>query len=243
VKINIRKRGPVVKNLIFFVILSFIYLFIVESINNGESALNISSLKDFCLSNIFTMCFSVIVIYFIYSLRKVSKWMLLIYFGFISFHSFAYFFENFDKLILIYSFIHLLFSGYFYIFWDLELKDVVYSPGYSFNQIGLLNKQNLNVKLSINELEYFGFLTNIGENSCFIYVEGLNNIEGTKVFVSLEFEGREFCSEGELVTTFFNGVGLKVDQSFRLQDKRTWSEYYGIIMDRSIYPLITGINK
>jgi len=242
-RINVKKRGPVARNLIFFVSLSFIYLFVLESISAGRSALSLASLQLYCLKNIYLVGFTLLVSYFIYSVKKISEWMLLAYFVLISFYSFSFFFENFDKFVLIFSFIYLLFAGNFFIFWKLELQDAVYSPGYNTHQIGLINKQKLNVRLKSSDLEYSGFLTNIGDNSCFVYIHGSLIPHGKKILLFTEFNGREFCSEGEVVTTYDHGVGLKLKENFRLKYKRTWNEYYGIIKDRGIYPTITGINQ
>lgn len=239
--IKIKKRGPVVRNLILFVILSIAYLFILEAINSGRTALSLKSFKLYNVENVPLLFFALVVSYFIYHVKKFSKWMLLGYFALISFYSFANFFDNFDKLILIYSFIYLLFSGYFYIFWKLELKDVVYSPGYGARQIGLLNKQKLNIKISHKGYESSGFLTNIGRNSCFLYLESKPLLR--KVLLSTEFDGREFCTQGEVVTSYEHGIGLKLDEDFRAKDKRAWHEYYDIITDRSIHPVITEVNK
>ena len=79
----VKKRGPVVKNLIIFVALSVVYLFVVQSINAGKTALNYEAFKSYCFNNLYILCFALVAIYFIFKVKVLSKWILLVFFGII----------------------------------------------------------------------------------------------------------------------------------------------------------------
>ena len=239
--LKVYKYNEVIQNLILFLILSIFFLHIVISFNKGLSALNWVSLKSLFFDLPILNLLFIGSILSIMRAKNFSKLFLILFFIYISSYSFLLFFENFDKIILVLNFIYIVFAFYFYIYWTFELRKAIYLPCYSPHDIGDKTYYDLKGKVLIKDSkeEILGYIVNWDQEGCFFYSKKLpvkRNKGGVTLVV--EFEGLIFSQEAEVVTSYFNGIGLRfIINKKEDNSSYSWSDFFKIIGDRGFLPL------
>ena len=92
----------------------------------------------------------------------------------------------------------------------MELQEVIYSPGHSLNNIGKKAEHNFNALLELKGGDKInGYLSNWGQNGCFVVLQRKFVAKKRSVTLSVDFEGQKFEQKGEVVTSYGTGVGVK----------------------------------
>lgn len=231
--VKIYKRSSVLKNLVFFVALSFVYYHIVLSLFHQTSAIEWS----FTLTNAQTSTpilvlgfLSLISIWYVW---PISKYLTPLFMLLVFFKTFSLFFISFDKVLLLLNFTYLVFAFYFWLFWKLELKEAHYHPGFNQNDIEMRPKYDVKVEV-VEEggKVYLGWLTNWDESSCYILLnEKWVDLRG-KIKVLIKFEKDSFQSEAQIVSSYGPGIGVKFNSIDEKKSPLGWSDFYDIMSDR-----------
>ena len=202
------------------------------SISKGVSAKSLEMLIDNVKNYKPLIALAFITMFNLFRVKKVSKILLFLFCIIITVMTFNIFLESYDKFILIYNFIYLLSSYYFYSLLTLEMKEAVYEPGYRSNQIG--DRRSYNIKVTIEGKAFKtleGKITNWNKGSCFIALDEKPQSISGKVNIVFEYENREFEQVGQVVTSYENGFGIKFIE-VENSAKHDWSSFYAIIHDR-----------
>jgi len=205
------------------------------SVGSGVSAFNLWSLYKFLLENkplVILLCVTVALVYLG---KRVSKLLYVLFVILLSYKNLSIYFLNFDKVVLLFSFLYLLFSIYFFVLWYQELEIVVYWPGYKENDVGVKSIHNVNVELTLVDEKRVveGVLTNWGEFECFTLLNGGDAAPAGRVRVRVIFENKNFFQEGTIVTSYAGGVGIKFkDVKYGEYSGEGWLDFFTIISHR-----------
>lgn len=233
--IKLLKRSAVLKNTIFFIILSFVYYHIIHSLSAQVSALDVNFLIENALSSRLLIAFGLLSVLQVWMAKRISVLFLGVLFLWIFLESFVLFLDDFNKLTLILSFIYLIFAFYYLIFWKLELEEASYHPKFNLNDIRLRPAYPVKVKLTLSEGEvYTGHISNLGENSCYILLDEKWDMIRGELELQIYFEENQFDSYAQVVSMYGPGIGLR----FKLKGPEEnagslgWTDFYAIMSDR-----------
>jgi len=227
------KRSAVIINTLVFIILSLFFLSVMESLEEGISALDIQGFIGFLDQNTFLLVSAFLSFLSILLLSSTAPMFFLIFCLVALYKSILYFIIDFDKLILILSFVYIVLCYNYYQFLKLELKEPFYNPNFPLNIIPSYKSKLLPVKIKRAGVEYEAYLTNWGLNGFFCKLVDEGTPKGV-VEVEITIAGHSFFAEGIVVTRVFGGVGVRVRKS--LIPEMGWADFYGIINELGYKP-------
>lgn len=228
-----RKRSAVVINTLVFILLSLFFLSVLESLEEGVSALDVKGFLSFLKQNKILISFSGLAFITTFFLSSVGPSLFLGFCIVALYKSIIYFTIDFDKLILILSFFYLVLCYNFYQFLKLELEEPFYNPNFPLNIIPSYKNKLIPIKLRKNNLEFEAHLTNWGSNGFFCKLLGNETPKGS-VEVEVTMNGHTFYSEGVVVSRVSGGVGVRIRKS--LIPEMGWVDFYGIINELGYKP-------
>ncbi|MCK5884847.1 MAG: hypothetical protein KAG61_14250 [Bacteriovoracaceae bacterium] len=236
--VKLHKKGTIINNLSIFSVLSLLFLHIIASMGRGTSAIDWQSLLTLLKSNgPLVTCFFLTFLS-IRSASKLSKFLVPIFSTLILWNSFSVFFNGFDKLILVLNLAYLIVAFYFFAFWLVELSEPLYTPGFSIEDVGRKSSFDFKVKIFFgNEMDGWGYITQVGEGSCFIAVEeNLRRCRG-KAKLVIDYENTIFEQYGEVITSYGGGFGIKfLNDTERDHRVHNWNDFFTVVCHRGLLP-------
>ncbi len=230
------KRIALVRNIFLFVWLSVFFLYFVFAIYLGDgpfltktAILFLQKFWPFCILMFLTS-------YSVYNVKSYSRWFLL-FFLIIQITILLFIFiYSLDKVILFLFLIYMLFSAYFYILWMVEVSLAQYNPRYFSNIIGPKNYHNLEiVVVGSTGYEYEGICTNWDQESIFVFFDtGSPPINNERIDIKIKYAGLEYKAHGEIIATYWKGVGISFLCNNDDGNIFTWDACYQIVKERGI---------
>ena len=233
-------RRKTIKYLLVFVIAAWAYLYVLQALANGYSALEQTEFKKFC----FTFWpLELLALYTFYQLAQARQgaWgCLLIYGGVIAYFSFVCFWQHFDKTILL---LNVIYDGLFvYFLWALkaELSESFYHPAHGPYHRREVSFYNLTVSVKFKNGEVAtGVLTNWSENSCFVALQEDLTITPGPVEMTITFENQNFHQRGLIRSSYGSrGLGITFAPAAAGPLLYDWDAFYHIIADRGFTPYL-----
>ena len=200
-------------NVIIFLIFSVIYLQAVYSLSKRVSIFGLESLHALVYENWFILAIVALTIFSIVKVKKSSDKLLLAALVLISGKNFILLSGSFNKLVLALNFIYLIFAFYFFITWELLVNKASFNP--LFSKHDLEKEARFNIKAVLEgptNQQVEGLVTNIDEQSCFIYIphpEKKLNTKGQFELTAI-YEGISFTQPALIVCRYDQGYGLEL---------------------------------
>ena len=235
-RLELYRRGVILRNQMVFIILSFVYLQIVREIAVGRSAIDKKTFLVMLEEHQWLFVLGLIALMLTYLGKRLAKHFFVLYGISIIFLSIQIFVQSFDKLILVLSFIYILLSYYFYMFLDSELSHSLYRPGFVSNSIGSKCEYDLPVSLQSPKVKASGKLSNWDRESCFVVVNENDSLPRSRINLSIIFEGQKFSFQGVVSTRVGQGIGIRIKSEKRVVFD--WLDFYEIIQNRGYRPRI-----
>jgi len=241
--LRLYNRRKTIKHLLVFVLAAWAYLYVVQALANGHSAFAQAEFKNYALT---FWPLELLALYTFYQLLQARRWAwscLLIYGGLIAYFSFIYFWQHFDKTILL---LNVIYDGMlFYFLWALksELAESFYHPAHGPYHRRDVSFYNLAVTVKFKNGEVAsGVLTNWSENSCFVALKNDLAIMPGPVEVTITFENQNFHQHGLIRSSYGRrGVGI----TFAAQEAGPllydWDAFYHIMADRGFTPFLERV--
>ena len=229
-RLQLCKRGGIIRNQMLFVLLSVVYLQIVREIARGQSAIDKQSFLFLVEQHQWLFILGFLTLVLTYYGKRLAKYFFAIYSIGIIFLSIQVFIQSFDKIILVLNFIYILLSYYFYVFFASELERALYHPGFINNSIGTKCEYDIPLSLESSKLKATGQLSNWDEDSCFVFIDGGGKLPRGRVALSMLFEGQTFTFQGSIRTRVGQGVGIRIES--KKKEMFDWSDFYEIINNR-----------
>lgn len=231
--LKIYHKSAIIWNVILFILLSFVFVYLSNAVYFSESIFKKSFLTSFVNSNKFLIGYYALTVLLTYRLSKKSRLFFvlssLLTVSFISYQLF----NDFSKLILLILFLFIIVSYYIYYFLSSELSESYYNPLYSAEDLfdPMLKKFKCNI--SWDESNLSAYFTNWSSSGFFIFVEGQSKGKVPKlVDVEIKYEGIVFKCRAKVVSKARNnkGFGLKVLETNNEENSDTsWFGFYEII--------------
>ena len=234
-------RGPIIWNLILFVVFSFAFVYLQEIFKGFSSVTNKTYFLYFIKGHIpFVSILGLTLITFLVQAPKLGKLGFFLSSVLTSALTIINLNFMFSKFVLILLFFYILIAYYFYQFYNVE-----YSESYYKSQINeellfppMLHQIKVSGK-SGNGHQFTGYLTNWSEEGCYIYLNEPNSIKG-KVTIEIFFQEHIFKAEGMIVAKERNdhGVGVKffLNANEESLNGLGWNEFYEIIGEMGLKP-------
>ncbi|MBC7427530.1 MAG: hypothetical protein H7336_02890 [Bacteriovorax sp.] len=241
---KILKRNYEHRNLILFLIFSLVYLQAIYSLSQGQTLLNISSIKSFFGHHYLIFILTLITLFMVVNIKKQSDKVLLLCLALITGKNFIMLATSFNKLILGLNFIYLIFAFYFFVTWELEIAKASYNPMFAKNDLEKGTRFHLKGRVeNADGTEGFDVLvTNIDQNSCFALVQnplaqqfiaGLDTRGNYRL--SAVYEGTKFTHLAELTSTYDQGIGLNLMREKTPIALLNWSDLYKVCLERGLF--------
>jgi hypothetical protein len=235
--LKVKKKDVLVFNLILFLCLSFIFLYLQYAYRHHLSPFSVAYLKKSIELFWYAILPMMACGLFIW---KHHRWSLSLY-SFcvllVGYKVIEGLFIEFNKIIVIALFFYAVISYFLYQLYGHYLALASLNANYSsFDLFDPLLKQ-IPCKLTVQEQAFSGYLTNWDEEGCFIKLsKPLILINKAKVVI--DFKGRSFEQEGELVahSVDLTGIGIKFGLSPKELNLFNWSEFNELIEELGFKP-------
>ncbi len=236
---KILKRNYTHRNLIIFLILSLVYLQAIAALSSGQTIFSPQEFSSFIKNNYFILISTSVAFYTVVKIKKYSDWALVFCLSLIVGKNFILLSDSFNKLTLVLNFIYLVFAFYFYVTWEIELGLACFNPKFTSNDLekesrfkieALVNDSDKNEKTNKS---YRVYITNIDEESCFIYLKDIPDFKlGSRKWLYLDahYEGVHFHQRARVVSLYDQGVGLVFDKPS--EGRASWSKLYKVCLQR-----------
>ena len=230
-RMELYRRGAIIRNQMIFIIFSFAFLQIVYEIAEGRSAIDKKTFLLLIEQHQWLFILGVVTLVLTYYGKKLAKYLFILYAVGIIVLSLRVFVESFDKLILILNFIYIPLSYYFYLFFASELNQSLYCPGFVNNVIGSKCEYDLPILIKSSKTEASGKLSNWDRESCFVVVNEGDKLPHGHVDLSIMFEGQKFSFQGIVGTRVGQGIGIRIKLN-KEREMFDWWDFYEIIQNR-----------
>lgn len=232
---KILKRNTNIYNVILFQLFTLVFLHVNFSLVDGYSSLDLNTLNLVLEHNLGLVVISLVNIFFIFFVKKISKYLLILTTTATSIICFLLFLESFNKSILLYNILYTVISYFFCMIWKLELDEASYNSFFDSRILRPLGLDGVKVFVNTGATKFSGVITNWSRETFFLVVDdSVRSIGDCEI--DLSYMGVDFSFRAEIVTRTSEGLGLKVIDEQKLVSLN-WFDFYDIISDRGITPL------
>lgn len=236
-QLKVKKKDVLVLNLIVFLVLSFIFLYLQYAYRHHLSPFSLVYFKksfELFWYALFPLVTCAVLVW------RHHRWSIPLY-SFctllVSYKVVEGLFIEFNKIIVITLFCYTVISYFLYQLYVHYLSLASLNANYSSSDLfGPLLKK-IPCVLVIEDNEIAGYLTNWDEEGCFIKTPS-GIILSHKVNVLINFKGRTFEQAGELVahSVDFTGIGIRFGKTPKGLNVFNWSEFIELIQELGFRP-------
>lgn len=231
--VSIFYRSATVWNIILFLWMSFLFLYLQRGLLETRTVFDQFFLKEFILGHLPFLGLLATASYGVFSVKKSSKFLFLACAATTVGLSVENLWGEFSKLITIALFFYTLTSYYFYQFLAVELKEAYYNSSYKKDDLFEPNGRELHCELIDLQTKsvFTGRLSNWDPNGCFVFLEDSEkNLKPRRVQLNIEWDNNSFEIGGLLASKAADGRGFGFKLDSAKEDKNFgWKELYSII--------------
>lgn len=239
--IKVISKSNIVWNVIFFLLLSFLFYHAQLAYKGKYSSLDLYKLKELALSHKHMAVLILITIISVYRVKKYSIYLFLITGIVITFESFKLLKVDFDKMLLVLNSFYIIWLYYFYQILNLELSESFYNPNFSTNEMfdPILLKINGDIELPDGKT-YSGRIVNWSESGVFIKLDNPYKIINKKVKVKIKFNSEDFITSAKLVSRSSDNssYGFKILDNEKKVKEFNWLDLYSILEEMGYHPYV-----
>lgn len=236
-QLKVRKKDTIIVNVIIFLALSFLFLYLQHAYRHHLSPFSFIYLKkglELFWYLAILLVFSSIMIW------RHSSTALFWYqcsIALVGFKVIEGLFIEFNKIIVVAMFFYVVISYFLYQLLKFYLGLARVNSNYSSTDLFAPLLKNLPCKIISNNDEVSGNLTNWDEDGCFIKLDSPNTLPD-KISVTVYFKDREFIQEGEVVSSTLDltGFGIRFDKKVKNMSIFNWSEFMEIAHELGFQP-------
>lgn len=232
---KILKRNFEHRNVIIFLILSVIYLQAVYALSKGISFYGIDSLGALVREHIIILGLVALTIFSIVKVIKHSDKLMLFVLILMTGKNFILLSSSFNKLVLALNFLYVIFAFYFFVIWELQINKASYNPLFSRHDLEKVARFQIKGTVkgdNVSELDVL--ITNIDENSCFLYMpkDAPKFNPKEKFTLTANYEGVLFEQDACVVSAYDQGVGMEF---LKPKSGASWSDLYKVCLERGMF--------
>lgn len=236
-KIKISYRGPVVWNIIVFILFSMSFLILQEVFIGTSSILDKNLVANFLRDNIFVAVMFLLTAYTIFTLNSMAK---LFYWSSVAltfFLTVINLYNEFSKFIIVILFFYLLFSYYLFQFFIQDKNESYYNPLFQSDYLfePMCKKIPVTLLDGNGNPHLEGHLTNWSDAGFFVSFTKELELKGVQN-LKINFEGVDFEVRARKISqlkgTF--GYGFKAEKP--VNKNLNWFSFMNIVKDRGFNP-------
>lgn len=229
--IKIFYRSTTIWNILLYILLSFVFIYLSRAIYVSTSIFEKQFLISFIKQNSLFIGLYAITCLSVYLLIRVSKALFLLTSVATVVFITHLLFQDFSKLITLILFLYIIVSYYLYNFLDTQLNEAFYNPMFKEDNLFEPMLKKFKAELIVNSLEIPGYLTNWNENGFYLSLkEEIKPRSIKNASVKIFFEEHEFSCKVKLVSSLRDNksFGFKVYENNEHEDL-SWFSFYQII--------------
>ena len=237
-QLKVKKKDVLVLNLIVFLGLSFIFLYLQYAYRNHLSPFSTAYLRK-SLELFWYVSIPLIACAFL--VWRHHRWSIPVYsfcVGLVSYKVVEGLFLEFNKIIVIALFCYVVISYFLYqlfsYYLDMASLNANYSPDDLFDPL----LREIPCAVVADGTEYPGILTNWDDEGCFVKLTNSLPTILPNAKVLIHFKGRKFEQEGELVAHSIDlkGIGIKFGKSPKGLNVFNWAEFNELVHELGYKP-------
>lgn len=236
-QLKVRKKDRIIFNVVIYLILSFLFLYIQHAYRHHLSPFSTVYLQKALELFWYVAVTLGVSAIFIWRHHRYSVILFQASIFLVSFKVIEGLFIEFNKIIVIATFFYAIISYFLYQLLKYYLTLASINPNYNSSDLFSPLLKNIPCKLYGENFELDGNLSNWDYEGCFIKLSGPRKLP-KKLKVKIMFHGREFIQQGEVVaaTLDFHGVGIKFEKTVKELSVFNWEEFMEIVQELGFQP-------
>ncbi len=237
-QLKVRKKGMIVINCIFYLTLSFLFVYLQFAYRSHVTPFSFLYLQKSVELFWYIVATLLVASFFLWRHHKYCTWFFGLSTFLIGFKILEGLFIEFNKMIVVTFFFYIVISYFLYQLLQQYLRSARLNANYQGHDLfdPLLNSLQCSIRTDQEEIE--GVLTNWDEEGCFVKLADLPKRKLKKVELIIRFQGREFIEKGEVVAQSLSlkGVGIKLNNSFKDLKVFNWNEFIELVDELGFDP-------
>lgn len=236
-QLKVRRKDSVVFNSIIFLILSFLFLYLQYAYRHQLSPLSITYLRKSIELFWYVSIPMGLAMFFLWRIHYMGIYLYVTCALMVSYKVIEGLFIEFNKVIVVALFFYVIISYFIYQILEQYFATAPINANYDSEDLFSPMLREIPCVVKVNELSFPGVLTNWDEGGCFLKLEDKKNLP-RKVGLLIQFEGREFFQEGEVVAQSqdFLGVGIKFKTLSKSLKTFNWAEFVELVHELGFSP-------
>ena len=237
-QLKVKKKDVLVVNLIFFLILSFLFLYLQYAYRYHLSPFSMAYFRKSIELFWYALCPMIIASLLCWRHNSWSKIAYILSVGIVSFKAIEGLFIEFNKIIVVALFFYVVIAYFIYQLYSYYLSLASLNPNYSSQDLFDPLLKKINCEISNSQMVSKGYLTNWDEEGCFIMLEQPLSEKIKNLRLTIEFSGRSFEQDGEVVaqSTDFKGVGIKFNKIPKGLNVFNYAEFNELVHELGFKP-------
>jgi hypothetical protein len=236
-QLKVRRKDSVVFNSIIFLILSFLFLYLQYAYRHQLSPLSVTYLRKSIELFWYVSIPMGLAIFFLWRIRYMGIYLYTVCTLLVSYKVIEGLFIEFNKVIVVALFFYVIISYFIYQILDQYFATASINANYDSGDLFPPMLREIPCVVTVGEQNISGVLTNWDEGGCFIKLKEKKSLP-RKVSLLINFEGREFSQEGEVVAQShdFHGVGIKFKTLSKSLKTFNWAEFVELVHELGFGP-------
>lgn len=237
-QLKVRKKGMIIINCIFYLILSFFFVYLQYAYRSHVTPFSLLYLQKSLEVFWFVTLVLGVTMVLLWRHHKYCTFFFSLSHFLVGYKILEGLFIEFNKMIVVTFFFYIVISYFLYQLLRQYLSSARLNANFKANDLygPLLNQLECHI-LRGNE-QYKGVLTNWDEDGCFVKMESMPSVKLKKVELLIHFHGREFREQGEVVaqSTAMHGIGIKLLNSSKDLKIFNWNEFIELVDELGFDP-------
>lgn len=236
-QLKVRKKDTIILNVVIYLALSFFFVYLQHAYRHHLSPFSLVYMRkglELFWYVALTLAVSGVLIW---RHHKHSTVLYQISVFLVGFKVIEGLFVEFNKIIVIAMFFYAVISYFLYQLLKYYLNLASINPNYSVNDLFKPLLRDIPCKISGEDFDVPGTLSNWDYEGCFVKLSETKNMP-SRVKIIISFRDREFVQEGEVVasTLDLSGVGIKFEKTIKDLSVFNWSEFMEIVQELGYQP-------
>lgn len=228
---------PTSRNAILFMLLSVLFLVLQQSLQSGLPFMNTAFLKKVLLDEWPVLVFIIPALYSTFKQHRRAPKYFALYAMVVAFHSLEGLFLDFNKLVLLVLFFHVVIAYGFYQLLTWTYARAAFTPNFKADTLHIPMGKMINVEIKSGENLIQGRLTNWDEDGAFIWLEQKCPLPSSHVTVSINWEGYIFEAKGTIVSGTWDERGIGIEWRHSIIEIETgWKNLMAVFSDYGYDP-------
>lgn len=236
-QLKVKKKDTIILNVLIYLFLSFFFLYIQHAYRHHISPFSLVYMRKGLELFWYVALTLLISGWMIWRHHRLSILMYRLSVVLVGFKVVEGLFIEFNKIIVIAMFFYVTISYFLYQLLNYYLSIASINPNYSSDDLFDPLLKKIHCKVSCDEFEVSGHLSNWDNEGCFIKLDSAKAFP-SQVKVTVFFSDREFVQNGEVVasTPDSTGVGIKFETTAKDLSVFNWTEFMEIVQELGFQP-------